>query len=291
MDVRPAANQGSAGVGSDPHHAFARLLPLLLPVVATGAAALTASLIALAADPPSFDLARGARRAVRGGGARRGEPGADRTAARGTDLARRGVLRRDRCAVRAGGGGRARGRGAPDGRPAAAPPEGPTPLQHRGVCAERRCSRRGGDVHRVGDRRQARARGTRHGGDVLRRQRRPHRGGDRAVGGRAVLRASPRERARDGGAVLDHGVGDAHARGALGARAAAVARAGRAAPRRRALPALRASRARRDAARAHRRADRPREPAPLLRPAPAGARRGRVDAQRRSRSSCSTSTG
>jgi diguanylate cyclase (GGDEF)-like protein len=53
MDVRPAANQGPAGVGSDPQNAFARLLPLLLPVVATGAAVLAASLIALAVNPPS----------------------------------------------------------------------------------------------------------------------------------------------------------------------------------------------------------------------------------------------
>ena len=54
MDVRPAANQGPAGVGSDPHTALARLLPLLVPVVATGAVVLAASLVALAADPPSW---------------------------------------------------------------------------------------------------------------------------------------------------------------------------------------------------------------------------------------------
>jgi diguanylate cyclase (GGDEF)-like protein len=53
MDVRPAANQGPAGVGSDPHSALARLLPLLLPVVAAGAAVVAASLVALAADPSS----------------------------------------------------------------------------------------------------------------------------------------------------------------------------------------------------------------------------------------------
>jgi diguanylate cyclase (GGDEF)-like protein len=54
MDVRPAANQGPAGVGSDPHHALTRLLPLLVPVVTTGAAVLAASLVALAVDPPSW---------------------------------------------------------------------------------------------------------------------------------------------------------------------------------------------------------------------------------------------
>jgi diguanylate cyclase (GGDEF)-like protein len=54
MDVRPAANQGPAGVGSDPHTALRRLLPLLVPVVVTGAAVLAASLVALAVEPPSW---------------------------------------------------------------------------------------------------------------------------------------------------------------------------------------------------------------------------------------------
>ncbi|HET9673313.1 MAG TPA: GGDEF domain-containing protein [Gaiellaceae bacterium] len=53
--IRPAGDQGSAGgVGSDGHSALGRLLPLLVPVVATGAAVLAASLVVLAAQTPSW---------------------------------------------------------------------------------------------------------------------------------------------------------------------------------------------------------------------------------------------
>ena len=104
MDVRPAANQGSAGVGSDPHLALARLLPLLLPVVATGAAALTASLIALAADPPSRTALVGLVALFAAAVLAEANPVPIERLPVGTDLARRGLLRRDGRAVRAGGG-------------------------------------------------------------------------------------------------------------------------------------------------------------------------------------------
>jgi diguanylate cyclase (GGDEF)-like protein len=53
--IRPAGDQGSAGgVGSDGHSALGRLLPLLVPVVATGAAVLAASLVVLASQTPSW---------------------------------------------------------------------------------------------------------------------------------------------------------------------------------------------------------------------------------------------
>jgi diguanylate cyclase (GGDEF)-like protein len=53
--IRPAGDQGSAGgVGSDGHSALGRLLPLLVPVVATGAAVVAASLVVLATETPSW---------------------------------------------------------------------------------------------------------------------------------------------------------------------------------------------------------------------------------------------
>ena len=134
-------------------------------------------------------------------------------------------------------------------------------------------------------RRQARARGARHGGDVLRRQRRPHRGGDRSLGGRAVLRPASHERVRDGGAVRDHGVGDAHARRCSGSarRCCRSRSSGRSSPSRSTsaprIAALVATRlALTDALTG---LGNQRHFYDRLQ---AGARHGRVDAQRRSRS-------
>ena len=82
MDVRRRKPGVGGTSGERRARRSRRVLPLLLLSSRPAPPRLTASLIALALDPPSRTSLVAAGRAVRGRRARRGDPGADRTAAR-----------------------------------------------------------------------------------------------------------------------------------------------------------------------------------------------------------------
>ena len=131
------------------------------------------------------------------------------------------------------------------------------------------CARGG----RGGGRVAAPAGAARRGG-LLRRQHPADRRNHLALGAGAVLPAAQALDLLDGGAVLDHGLGEPHARRPLGALAAPRDCARRPARRDRALSALGLQRAQGDAARAHGSAHGARKPPTFSRAAAARPRQG-----------------